>query len=406
MRINKNILQIGLLYGATIVSLVFGFVISIFTTRLLGPDKFGDFKFFQIVLNLFSVIFSFGVFNSTARLLAHENNESNIKKIYGTNFLIVIALGLSGILSIIVFSFFQGQLFDNDLNLLFRYFSVLFLFLLLKNSLITIIEGSNSIGLLSLLKVIPSGIFLICLFFINSLNLELTASLFYSAMGIGILFIYLKIKPCFADYKSTFQKIQKENKQFGIKVYVGSLYAVSSASLAGLFLSHYLNNKIVGFYSLAMTISLPILMIPSIVGTTFFKKFASATKINNKLLFFTVTISVFSYIIFYFLIEPVVHLFYSKSFYEVINYTRIIAIGYMFHGFGDLFNRFLYAKGMGKLIRNGAIYVGVVNVFGYYFLIQYFGVEGALITKLASSGVYLFFMFLGYIIYIKQHKIS
>ena len=45
MRINKNILQIVSLYGATIGTLVFGVGISIFTTRLLGPDKFGDFKY-------------------------------------------------------------------------------------------------------------------------------------------------------------------------------------------------------------------------------------------------------------------------------------------------------------------------------------------------------------------------
>lgn len=402
MRINKNIVQIVSLYGATIVTLVFGVGISIFTTRLLGPDKFGDFKFFQMVLDLFTVIFSFGVFNSIARLLAHENNESNIKKIYGTNFLIVIALGLSGILSIIVFSFFQGQLFDNDLNLLFRYFSVLFLFLLLNNSLIQILQGSNSIGLLSLLKIIPSSIFLICLLFVNSLNLELTVSLFYGAMGIAVLFLYFKIKPCFANYKSTFQNILKENKQFGFKIYTGSLANVATANLASLLIAYYLNNKMVGFFALSITICTPLLMIPSIVGTTLFKKFANASKIDAKVLWLTGGLAFVSYIAFYFLIEPTVHLLYPTGFTDVIYYSRIIAFGSILHGFGDLFNRFLYAKGRGNLIRNGAFVVGLVNVFGYYFLIKYFGIQGALTTKIVAGAVYFLLMVIGYRISLRQ----
>ena len=61
MRLNKNLIQISSLYGATILSLALGVGISILTTQLLGPEKYGDFKFFQMVLNLVVVIFSLGV---------------------------------------------------------------------------------------------------------------------------------------------------------------------------------------------------------------------------------------------------------------------------------------------------------------------------------------------------------
>ena len=64
-----------------------------------------------------------------------------------------------------------------------------------------------------------------------------------------------------------------------------------------------------------------------------------------------------------------------------------------------LFNRFLYAKGKGSLIRNGAFVVGIVNLLGYYFLIKYFDISGALFTKIAAGLVYFLLMFLGYRIF-------
>lgn len=406
MRLNKNIVQISSLYGATIISLIMGVGISILTTRLLGPDRYGDFKFFQMVLNLIGVIFTLGVFYSISRLLAHENNELSIKKLYGANFLTVVVYGFFATICIIIFSFFQGTWFNNNLNSLFRYFGVLVFFLLLYNSLIQILQGSNRISLLSLLRVVPSSIFLGCLFFIEEIDVQSTIALFYGAMGITTILILVTIKPIFTDYKSTFKKIVTENKEFGFKIYTGTLAAVATENLGALFISYFLNNKMVGFFTLAITICTPLLMIPSIVGTTMFKKFANASKIDAKVLWFTGGLSLASYIAFYFLIEPTVNLLYTKDFSEVVYYSRIIALGSIMHGFGDLFNRFLGAKGKGSLIRNGALIVGIINVLGYYFLIKYFDVQGALLTKIMAGIIYFLLMFVGYRIYQKTDMTS
>ncbi|SDM55527.1 oligosaccharide flippase family protein [Kriegella aquimaris] len=402
MRFNKNLVQIFSLYGATIVSLMLGVGVSILTTRLLGPEKYGDFKFFQMVLNLVVVIFTLGVFYSISRLLAHENNEFEIKNLYGANILMVILYGFFATVCIIGFSFFQGDWFDNNLNVLFRYFGILVFFLLLNNSLIQILQGSNRIGLLSLLKIIPSSIFLVSLFFLERIDVRLTVALFYGAMAFTTLLIVVAIKPIFSDYKTVFKRIIKENKEFGFKVYIGSLAAVATQSLGAIFISYFLNNKMVGFFTLAITICTPLLMIPSIVGTTMFKKFANATKIDAKVLWFTGGLSLASYIGFYFLIVPTVNLLYPNGFTDVIYYSRIIALGSILHGFGDLFNRFLYAKGKGSIIRNGAFIVGLVNVLGYYFFIKYFDIQGALITKILAGMVYFLLMFIGYKIFQNQ----
>lgn len=70
----------------------------------------------------------------------------------------------------------------------------------------------------------------------------------------------------------------------------------------------------------------------------------------------------------------------------------MVSIGSFFHGFGDYIGKFLGAHGKGKEKRNGAFAVGVSNILGYSFLVYYFGVKGAAITKILSSFIYFAMM--------------
>jgi O-antigen/teichoic acid export membrane protein len=405
MKFTKSIKQIITLYSATILSLVSGIAISIFTTRFLGAEGYGDFKFFQLVFSLVFTILSFGFFNSISRLLAHSDSSDETKSLIGTYGVFVLFIGLFAILIVFIISFFQGQLFSNNLNLVFRYGSVFVIFFILNNSFAQILQGSNNIGLLSIQKIAPPVLFLICLIFVNKLNVKEAIIFFYGAMGLASLAVFYKLKPRFENISSVVKLVFKENKTFGRKVYFGSISNVGSGYLGGLLIGYYMDNSIVGFFTLSVTICTPLLMIPSIVGTTYFKKFASAIEIDRRILYLTMGISVISYIMFYFLIEKVVYIFYPSAFGEIINYSRLIALGSIFHGFGDLYNRFLYAKGNGNLIRNGAFVVGVFNVLGYFILIKFYAINGAIFTKVVSGGLYLFFMYYGYVKHIKRNKI-
>tara|TARA_B110000114_G_C15089339_1_gene397729 strand:+ start:907 stop:2118 length:1212 start_codon:yes stop_codon:yes gene_type:complete len=401
MKLNKSIKQIASLYSATVLSLIVGIAISIFTTRFLGAEGYGDFKFFQLVFNLLFIVLSFGFFNSFSRLLAHSKETERNQSLYGAYAVFVVCIGVCAIGIVFISSFFQGVLFSNNLDLVFRYYSGFILFFILNNSFAQVLQGSNSIGILSLQKIVPPLLFLACLMLLNDLSVKQAITYFYGAMGITSITLLYVLKPKFTNISHIYKLVFKENKEFGRKVYFGSLTAVGSGYLGGLLIGFYLDNSLVGFFTLAITICSPLLMIPSIVGTTFFKKFATVSKIDNRIIYITIAMSVFSYLVFYWMIEPVVHIFYPSGFNEVIGYSRIIALGSILHGFGDLYNRFLYAKGSGKLIRNGAMIVGGFNILGYFILINYYGINGALITKTISGGLYFLFMYVGYKKYLK-----
>ena len=63
------------------------------------------------------------------------------------------------------------------------------------------------------------------------------------------------------------------------------------------------------------------------------------------------------------------------------------------------------SHGQGKLIRNGAFTVGFVNILGFTLLIYYFGIYGALLTKVISGVTYFLVMYIGYRNYLKKSNL-
>ena len=400
---NNKIKQIFSLYSATILSVIVGLGVSIFNTRLLGADAFGDFKFIQIVFNFVAVLILFGFFNSIARLLTV--NEKKEKNLYGGFILITGIISIIGALIVWGVSFVQEYYFTNNLGPLLRLTAVFIIPIVFLNGLQNILKGSGKIGLLSVIQVLPQLAYLLTVIFLTKLTVFSAITINYSLLFLIVLGIIWCLKPSFNNIKKTIKSIVDENNIYGKYIYYGSVAALASGQLGGLIIGYYLENKEVGFFSLAITMAAPLLMVPSIIGTTFFKEFAGSKRIPKKIIQYTLLTSLLSFIAFYFIVKPVVQLFYTSEFSVVIMYGQVLALGAILHGFGDLFNRFMGANGQGKLIRNGAYIVGLFNIIGYVTLISFFGIKGALITRVISGFVYLIVMYWGYKKYLKTINI-
>ncbi|MHA1344071.1 MAG: lipopolysaccharide biosynthesis protein [Promethearchaeota archaeon] len=149
---------------------------------------------------------------------------------------------------------------------------------------------------------------------------------------------------------------------------------------------------------------MPLTMLPSAVGTTFFKDFTNRNSIPKKASVFTLIGSISSLLIFVMLIKKVILLLYSPAYEAVVPLVYIVAPGCMFHGIGDYINRFLGAHGKGKELRNGAFVVGISNILGYTVLVYMFGTKGAAITKMTSGLIYCCMMYFFYVIFRKNYN--
>jgi len=403
---HKRLQQVGSLYTAMIVSMIGAFVASVINTRTLGPDGYGDFKFINNLFLFMSELSLFGIAFTTSQLVARTSSDENKKReIIGGSFVITFLFSILFILFCIIFSFFEPRIFGNNLQTAIIIFSPLVAIYIFDITIEMILEGDNQIHYLSLFRILPPILFVSFLLLFNALSpLDVNITLaIQMVVGFGVTyFFYKKVKPRYDEYLQNIKVLWKANKSYGWHVYIGSLSNVATAYLSTFLISYFLDNKHVGFFSLAVNLTMPLMQLASVVGTTYFKDFAHIDKLPVKVTLLTVSTSFIAVLLFILLIKPLVILVYSEKFLSVASIAGIIAVGSGMQGLGDYFNRFLGAHARGKELRNGAIIVGVINVIGYFILIKYFGIMGAAVTRLMAGLVYCVLMF---IYYVKFRKI-
>lgn len=397
--------QVASLYGSMVMGLLVGIAVSVINTRLLGPEQFGNYKFLQTIFTFCVSFITFGFFVSGSRLLAQKKHDSVRTEIVGALF--VIAVILSALFSVVIFafSFFEERIFDNELGPVIRLFAPLLFIYPFRLCLENVFQGDNRIYELSIFRLAPQALYiLIALIFNVVVPLDLMSALAIQFISSGLIIIGMAVllKPRFGDVRANLALIMSENRSYGLHVYLGALAGVATGQLGGVAIAYFVDNTNVGYFSLALTLTLPLAMIPNVIGTTLFKEFANSERIPTAALAATTILSAVALIVFLLIVEPVVILLYSEAFRSVVPLANVLAVASIVHGMGDFFNRFLSAHGRGVALRNGAIVVGLVNVAGYILLVDYFGVDGATSTRLVSGAVYFLLMSYIYVRYLGQ----
>jgi len=381
-----------ILYSSILFSIFLAVGVSVTTTRLLGPQLFGDFKFLYRIFNFVLIFSTFGLFISGGRLLAQKKHDRLRPQLTGA--LLVCAVGISLLFTLLLFgfSFFQDTIFNNKLGYYIRMLSPLLFVFPFQVCLQRTLTGDNRIREISFKKVASPALYLIAVIIYNyfvPLSLASALVLKFLSGAVILLGVIIWIKPKFKNIKNNILLIVQENKTNGFPVYIGLLFGVATASLGEISIGYYMDNIHVGFFALAMTLTAPLGMIPNVVGTTFFKDFANRKSIPLKVNLATLLLTCFALLLFIVFIKYIFLFLYSKDYAPTLPLVYYLAVSTTLHGMGDYFTRFLGAHGRGKEMRNRAIIVGIVNVAGAYFLVKYFGMMGAVATKLISSTIYM-----------------
>lgn len=406
MKLNKNRKQSIVLYVCTLLGVLVGMLVSILNTRNLAPSEYGDVRYINNTIQMLSGIFLFGYFVTGSRLLAIAKDKEEAAQIKGG---LVTILGLTVALMMVCMvacGLIHHYILHRDYAWLFYTAIPVCGSVLLLNYMNTSAQGDNSIYSIAAARLLPSTIYLGIAYLIYAHFGASNWLMIILQNGIALFVLSAIIwynKPSFRNLKQTFQALQKENKSYGLQVYYGSLANVSVQYIAGITLGLFaINNTNVGFYSLAVTVTGPLAMLPSIIGTTYFKRFAHENSISRKLLLATFAMSLLSMAGFVILIYPVVDFLYDDRYSDVALYACILSVGFTFHGLGDVFNRFLGAHGKGTYLRNGAFLSGAIALLGYTIGVYYFDIWGAIVTKILASLSYFVSMVVYYSVYIKK----
>ena len=384
-----------------------GVLNSVINTRALAPDLYGDVRYVQNIISFVSSLLLFGFFTSGSRLLALSKDEKHSRQIRGilcTILAITVAVLMLTMTVLHFVSHFQGK---DNLSLLYLIAIPCCGNVILLNYVNTTAQGDNHIGRIAAGRLLPSAVYCVLAYFIfryYGATPGKMLALFNGSAVIILSIIILSTKPSFSHLKESFRILNEENKKYGFNVYLGSLIAVSTGYLAGITLGQFCHdNTNVGFYTLAVTIAMPLAMLPSIIGTTYFKQFASQNRIEKRVMLGSIGLTVLSCIVYIVFIKFIVLFLYDESYFCVARYASWIAVGTSMHGLGDMFNRFLGAHGQGKQLRNGAFACGIVLVLGSFVLVYFYQIKGAIATKIASDVVYLGTMVYYYMTFVAKN---
>lgn len=406
--LTKSKRQILLLYGCTILGVFIGVLVSILNTRNLCPSEYGDVRYINNIIALISGLFLFGYFVSGCRLLAVSKTREEAREIkgimllilFGTVFLMMLVMAGLGV-------FYNVVLEKTYANLFFVAIPFCGSTILL-NYINTSSQGDNSIGMIAKARLLPGAAYLIIGFLIYYYYGASSTKMILLQNGtyfIVLLTLIILNRPSFKNLKVSWHKLNEENKGYGLQVYYGSLCNVSVQYIAGITLGLVtFDNTDVGFYTLALTVTMPLTMLPNVIGTTKFKDFAHKKRINNRLIGYTILLTFITFVGFIMLIYPVVDFLYDDSYGKVALYACFLALGSSFHGLGDMFNRFLGSHSQGRQLRNGAWLSGLVLIIGFTVGIYYWGIWAAIVTKILGSLTYLIAMIYYYSNFVKGNN--
>lgn len=329
-----------------------------------------------------------GVFVSGGRLLANQGDETEKKVLIGSMVISVITIAIIMMSAMWAFSFIEGRLFDNELGPLIRSAIPLLFVYPLQLCLENVLKGDNKIYSLSVFRVAPNIIYLLLLLILSN-YLRLSAGdlllLLLSCLAFTLLGFLVYLRPAMKAAMRNIGALIRETNSYGIKVYQGMLAGTASAQVGGIMVAYFIDTVAVGYFLLSQMITMPLVVIFSNIGTAYFKSFTLHSCIPKKVRWISILIAAVTLLGFMVFIDDVVSIIYPKAFQPVISMSRIMAIGAILLGVGDIINNFVCAKGYGHYARNAAIVRGLVNIIGFTVLTRFFGINGAVITVLIAG---------------------
>lgn len=365
------------------ISIVNGILIA----RYLGPGGKGIFAYMGLITNFILPIFMFGYF---AGVLYYVSSEKVSVTDYG--FTIAIVSILLGLVSAVIIWFlwkfhFLGETASAVSSDVF--YTILFFlpFSSLNLSWSKVIAGLGWFSLNNLLNIYRKVLFLILigiLIFKKSMNIKNVVYVYVlsviSSLLISLVIINLKYKVKFALHVN---KTIIGMLSYGLKSMMGTLANRMNARMDQFFLSVFARSSELGLYSVAVSISEILWIIPSSVGPVLFKKiavtrskhekFVIINKIHRTIMWGMIIFSGFLFMLSIYLI-PVL---YGEKFKSSIKILAIYLPGSTIFISRRIIVRYFGASGMPFKQSIDQIVGAIVGLISFLILVPHFKIYGA-----------------------------
>jgi O-antigen/teichoic acid export membrane protein len=374
------------------LSMLLAIAFTVLITRGLAVADYGLFRYAMTFLALAMTLLQFGWPYSAARLLALENDRGVQREIVGACLLLVlISSGVGTILALVGVAT-AGALGYHLPRILI--WVAPFLYVTLGQGMIgSICQGLNRISLLSFQQVLPYVLLLPItaaqMFVWRHYSLQAAVIAYVAVFSVVIAVGFLRLGVEFTRWRSRVQAVVGENRYTGFPMYIGGLFGVASAQIIAMWVAGFVDPSRYGQYALALAVSSPLSVLVSSVGSVIFRSSSRSSSLSSKTLVFSLGFVGVLAVAYFLATETLLIRLVGSRYDPSVHMAQLLGIGGLMIGCGDIFNRFLGAKGQGRGLCAVAVSTGTVGIVSAAILLPKWNAHGAIASSVLSAGTYL-----------------
>ncbi len=384
-----------------ILSMLIGFIISIYITRYLGPELKGKMSYFLTLSASTWMIVDLGFHKSLPYILARDESKLNQLFSFSIFLHIIDVIILISIVAVFKELFYQKfEIFNPVYLILFVVFTAITKFgFIIK----FIMLGIDKIIWQNLLKTLPLITYLI-LFFLVKQFYRINDKYLYVLIVLIIPLVYwtynytIKIfvsKNIKFVFKIDFKEIVDTYK-IGIKAFLSAFLIFLLIRFDIFLIEVYAPFSELGIYSLAANFVTLLQSFSNLVGSLMLPKFAGNDNDEKEniiimrrvaLIFFILMIILT--IVFFTIGKQVITLVYDIEFIRAYGVFIALLPAVFFLSFGSIINTFFWSKGFPIMTIIFPVIALAINIGMNIILIPSIGIIGAAIATSISYGVWL-----------------
>ena len=379
-------------FMAQLANAAIGLAVLAVLTRSLSLTDFGAYSFVLTLITFVGLFFDFGMSPSGARLMALAQNPEEQRSRAGVLLAGAGVLGL-GLSIVLAFgSLFIDALFGQNLSALLLLAAPFALVLPVQESVLLLCQGSNRIGLLSVVTVLPRVLLLPALLIIASSGGMRTSHAIAATLAATVVAVALAVallRPRMHAFRANARLLRTEMREFGRQTYAGRLVDSLTTGVDRMLLSKFHGLAPVGLYSIAFTMATPISMLSRSLASSAYHRFANEDAIPRRMLVMNAAWCVAGAAALVASGALIITVFFSRNYLPSLSVLPFLACGAALVGLNSLFHSFFMARREGRVIRIMAFATSGANVILNIALVPVLSMAGAGIAFVSSNALNL-----------------
>lgn len=392
--------QYSLLLAANAAVAVISFVSNLLINNHLSELDYGTYRYAVNYLQLGVSIATLGLPYSAARLLALERDRGRQRRVIGAAYALMALACLAGLLLTWAAYFGARALGIAGMQSILAVAPLLLCVTVFEYTTASLCGGTNDIRLLSSQLALPAALLLLVtaalVYALRWYGLAQALGAFALAHTVVIAVGIRRMRPSLREFGRSASAILRENRTTGLPIYLGGLIGVSSVQLISLTIPSAVGMEGYAQYALAYSVSAPLSLAASTLGTVLFRSSAIGRGLPAKALLLGFGGCAALAAVYVPAIQPLIAWLFGARYLPAAPMARVLGAGALMVGLGDMLNRYLGASGHGRLILAGAAATGLAAVLSAAAMIPAWGAMGAAGSRAAANAAYLLSMVILY----------